>query len=132
MSKWITVLAIEDDEIVQKAMERSLKLYGFDTSMAKDGPSGLKLAQEKNPELILLDWMMPDIDGLETLSELKHDIRTENIPVFMLTDRGMISDLDQAFEIGADAYITKPLDLMQIGKIVKAKWDNYKEQIRIG
>ena len=48
----------------------------------------------------------------------------------MLTDRGMISDLDQAFEIGADAYITKPLDLMQIGKIVKAKWEKYTEQIQ--
>ena len=130
MSKWITVLAIEDDEIVQKALERSLKLYGFDACLAKDGLSGLKLAQEKKPELILLDWMMPDTDGLEILSELKHDERTENIPVFMLTDRGMISDLDQAFEIGADAYITKPLDLMQIGKIVKVKWEKYTEQIR--
>ena len=131
MSKWITVLAIEDDEIVQKALERSLKLYGFEACLAKDGPSGLKLAQEKQPSLILLDWMMPDTDGLEVLSELKHDTRTENIPVFMWTDRGMISDLDQAFEIGADAYITKPLDLMQIGKIVKAKWEKHIEQIRI-
>ena len=130
MSKWITVLAIEDDEIVQKALERSLKLYGFDACLAKDGLSGLKLSQEKKPELILLDWMMPDTDGLEILSELKHDEKTENIPVFMLTDRGMISDLDQAFEIGADAYITKPLDLMQIGKIVKAKWEKHTEQIR--
>jgi len=131
MSKWITVLAIEDDEIVQKALERSLKLYGFEAFLAKDGLSGLKLAQEKQPSFILLDWMMPDMDGLEILSELKHDARTENIPVFMLTDRGMIGDLDQAFEIGADAYITKPLDLMQIGKIVKAKWEKYIEQIRI-
>jgi two-component system phosphate regulon response regulator PhoB len=131
MSKWITVLAIEDDEIVQKAMKRSLKLYGFEACLAKDGQSGLKLAHEKKPALILLDWMMPDTDGLEVLSELKHDTRTEHIPVFMLTDRGMISDLDQAFEIGADAYITKPLDLMQIGKIVKAKWEKYIEKIRI-
>jgi len=131
VSKWISVLAIDDDEIVRKAMEHSLKLYGFDACLAKDGPSGLKLAQEKKPALILLDWMMPDTDGLEVLSELKHDKRTEHIPVFMLTDRGMICDLDQAFEIGADAYITKPLDLMQIGKIVKAKWKKHIEQINI-
>ena len=72
MSKWITVLAIEDDEIVRKALERSLKLYGFETFLAKDGPSGIKLAQEKRPEFILLDWMMPDIDGLEVLSEVMH------------------------------------------------------------
>lgn len=131
MSKWITVLAIEDDEIVRKALEHSLKLYGFDAYLAEDGPSGLKLAQDKRPELILLDWMMPDMDGLEVLSELKHDKRTEHIPVFMLTDRGMMCDLDQAFEIGADSYIAKPLDLMQIGKIIKAKWKKHIEQISI-
>ena len=127
MSKWIPVLAVDDDELIHEAMKRSLKLYGFKVYLAKDGSTGLKLAQEKRPTFILLDWMMPDMDGLEVLSELKHDERTENIPVFMLTDRGMIGDLDQAFEIGADDYITKPSDMMQIGKIVKTKWEKYTE-----
>lgn len=123
MSKWIPVLVIEDDEIVREALRRSLKLYGFKAYLAKDGPTGLKLAQEEKPAFILLDWMMPDMDGLEVLSELKHNKKTSNIPVFMLTARGMIGDYDQAFEIGADDYITKPLDLMQLGKIVKTKWE---------
>jgi len=123
VSKWIPVLVIEDDQLVREALRRSLKLYGFKAYLAKDGPTGLKLAQEKKLALILLDWMMPDMDGLEVLSELKHNKRTCNIPVFMLTARGMIGDYDQAFEIGADDYITKPLDLMQLGKVVKAKWE---------
>jgi len=127
MSKWIPVLVIDDDEIVRKALKRNLKLYGFEVYLAKDGLIGLKLAQEKRPAFILLDWMMPEMDGLEVLSELKHDERTEDIPVFMLTDRTMIGDLDQAFEIGADDYITKPSELKQLGKIVKMKWEKYTE-----
>ncbi len=127
MSKWIPVLAVDDDEFIRKALKRSLKLYGFEVYLAKDGLTGLKLAQEKRPAFILLDWMMPEMDGLEVLSELKHDERTEHIPVFMLTDRAMIGDLDRAFEIGADDYITKPSDLTQLGKIVKTKWEKYTE-----
>ena len=125
MSRWIPVLIVDDDEIVRKALTRSLKLYGFKAYPAKDGPTGLKLAQEKKPVFILLDWMMPIMDGLEVLSELKHNKKTEHIPVFMLTDRGMIGDLDQAFEIGADDYITKPSDMTQLGKLVKIKWEKY-------
>ena len=127
MSKWIPVLAVDNDEFAREALKRSLKLYGFKFYLAKDGPTGLKLAQETRPTFILLDWMMPEMDGLEVLSELKHDERTEHIPVFMLTDRGMIGDLDQAFDIGADDYITKPSDLEQLGKIVKTKWEKYSE-----
>lgn len=123
MSKWVPVLVIEDDGLVREALRRSLKLYGFKTYLAQDGPTGLKLAQGKKIALILLDWMMPNMDGLEVLSELKHNKKTCNIPVFMLTARGMIGDYDQAFEIGADDYITKPLDLMQLGKLVKVKWE---------
>ncbi len=120
-------MAVDDDEIIREALKRSLKLYGFEVFLAKDGLTGLKLAQEKRPTFILLDWMMPEMDGLEVLSELKHDEKTEHIPVFMLTDRGMIGDIDQAFEIGADDYISKPSDLMQLGKIVKTKWERYTE-----
>jgi DNA-binding response OmpR family regulator len=131
MSKWIPVLIVDDDEIIRKALKLTLKLYGFKVYVAKDGPTGLKLAQEKRPTFILLDWMMPAMDGLEVLSELKHDKRTERIPVFMLTDRGMIGDLDQAFEIGADDYITKLSDMTQLGKIVKTKWGKYTKSVNV-
>ena len=131
MSKWIPVLVIDDDEIIREALKRSLKLYGFEVYPAEDGLTGVNLARQKKPAFILLDWRMPEMDGLEVLSELKHDKRTEDIPVFMLTDRGMISEIDQAFEIGADGYITKPLDLLQLGKTVKTKWDKYTKPVDV-
>lgn len=131
MSKWIPVLVIEDDQIVREALKRSLKIFGFTSYLAKDGDTGIKLAHEKKPALILLDWMLPGTDGMEVLSELKHNKKTENIPVFMLTGKGMIGDLDQAFEVGADDYITKPLDLMKLGRIVKAKWKKYSNKITV-
>ena len=125
------MLAIDDDEFVRKALRLTLRLYGFEAYLAEDGPTGLKIAQEKRPTFILLDWRMPEMDGLEVLSELKHDERTEHIPVFMLTDRGMIGDIDRAFEIGADGYITKPLDLLQLGKTVKTKWEKYTKPVDV-
>lgn len=131
MSDWIPILLVDDDELVRKTLRLSLKLQGFHVYLAKDGPTGLQLAREKKPEFVLLDWMMPEMDGLEVLSELKHDKRTEHIPVFMLTDKGMIGDLDEAFEIGVDDYITKPLDLMKLGRIVKAKWEKYTNRTSV-
>ena len=125
MSKWISVLVVDDDEIVRKVLKYDLKLDGFKVYLAEDGPTGIKLAQENRPELILLDWMMPGMDGLEVLSELKNDRRTGHIPVFMLTGRGALSDLDQAFDVGVDGYVRKPFDLMELGSIVKAKWEQY-------
>ena len=131
VSKWIPVLAVEDDGLIRKALRRSLKLYGFRVYLAKNGPDGIRLAREIRPALILLDWMMPEMDGLEVLAELKHTRKTQEIPVFMLTGRGKIGDLDQAFEIGADDYITKPLDLTQLGRMVKAKWEKFTTPARV-
>lgn len=127
MSKWISVLVIDDEELVRRALQRSLTLYGFKVHLASNGRAGVKLAQQNKPEFILLDWMMPEMDGLEVLSELKHNELTEDIPVFMLTGKGMIGDVDQAYEIGADGYITKPLDLMDLGRIAKNRWDKFKK-----
>lgn len=131
MSKWIPVLVIDDDELVRIELKRTLKLYGFKVYLAKDGPTGLELAQKKKPTFILLDWMMPEMDGLEVLSELKHSKNTEHIPVFMLTDRGKISDLDKAFEIEVDDYVIKPFDMTDLGKIIKAKWEKYTNQTSV-
>lgn len=132
MSKWIPVVVVDDDELIRKALKRSLQLYGFRVYLAEDGHTGLKLAQEKEPAFILLDWMMPGVDGLEVLAELKHNEQTEHIPVFMLTGRGMIGDLDQAFEIGADGYVTKPADISELGRIIRAKWEKYEKAATVG
>jgi CheY-like chemotaxis protein len=71
--------------------------------------------------------MMPQMDGLEVLSKLKQDKSTENIPVFMLTAKGMMTDVGQALCHGADDYITKPFDPMQLGKTIKKKLEKCAE-----
>ena len=121
MSEQFTILVVEDETHIRKVLEYNLKLDGFEVYLAEDGATGMKLAHEKNPDLILLDWLMPVMNGLQVLAELKADSSTEHIPVFMLTAKGMISDVTQAIEIGADDYITKPFNPMQLGKTIREK-----------
>ena len=121
MSARIPVLIVEDEEPVRKILEYNLRLDGFKVYSARNGREGLKLAKRKQPELILLDWMMPKMNGLEALSELKHSEQTEHIPVFMLTAKTMIGEIERAFDIGADDYITKPFDPDRLGKRLKEK-----------
>jgi len=132
LSKWIPVLVVDDDELIREALKRSLQLYGFKVYLAENGRTGLQLALEKKPAFILLDWMMPGVDGLEVLAELKHTEGTEYIPVFMLTGKGMMGDLNQAFDIGADGYITKPADVDELGRIIRNKWEKYDKTAAVG
>lgn len=80
-----TILIVENEAHIRRVLEYNLKLDGFEVYLAEDGATGLKLAHEKNPDVILLDWLMPVINGLQVLTELKADSSTEHIPVFMLT-----------------------------------------------
>jgi len=121
MSEQITVLVVEDEAHIRRVLEYNLKLDGFQVYLAEDGATGLKLAREQNPDVILLDWLMTEMDGLRVLTELKNDSNTEHIPVFMLTAKGMLSDVTQAIDMGADDYITKPFNPMQLGKTIKEK-----------
>jgi len=121
MSKRIPVLIIEDEEHIRNILDYNLRLDGFEVHMAEDGPAGLELANKHKFQVILLDWMMPKMDGLEVLSELKHTKKTEDIPVFMLTAKGAIGDMDRAYNIGVDGYITKPFDAKLLGSTIRKK-----------
>jgi len=121
MSEQFTILIVEDEAHIRRVLEYNLKLDGFEVYLAEDGATGMKLAHEKNLDLILLDWLMPVMNGMQVLAELKADSSTENIPVFMLTAKGMISDVTQALEMGADDYITKPFNPIQLGKTIREK-----------
>ena len=92
MSEQITILVVEDEAHIRRVLEYNLKLDGFEVYLAEDGATGLKLARENRPDLILLDWLMPIMNGLQVLAELKTDSSTEHIPVFMLTAKGMLND----------------------------------------
>ena len=116
MDTKISVLVIEDEKDVRKVLECRLKSDGLDVYLAADGPTGLKIAAEKKPDVILLDWIMPKMNGLEVLSELRRDERTKDIIVFMLTAKNMIDDMSTAFANGADDYIPKPFDGAELGQ----------------
>ncbi|MCD6395000.1 MAG: response regulator [Planctomycetes bacterium] len=123
----IKLLIIEDDEQFREILESTLSLEGFEVYLAGDGPRGLKLARRKKPDVILLDWMMESMNGLEVLSKLKYDKKTGDIPVFMMTAKGQIGDIDRACYLGADDYITKPFEVMQLGRIVRFKLDKLQK-----
>ena len=121
MSEQISALVVDDEEHIRTVLEYNLKLDGFEVHLAADRVGGLELARQKRPDVVLLDWMLPDMDGLKVLSELKHDETTKHIPIFMLTAKGMMSDVGQALYAGADDYITKPFDPEELGEFIKKK-----------
>jgi len=126
MADITTILVIEDEEHIRTILKYNLELDGFEVFLAEDGMAGLELAREKRPDLVLLDWMMPGLDGLQVLSELKHDERTKDIPVFMLTAKSMMAEVGRALYEGADDYITKPFDVIELGQILKEKFEKTK------
>ena len=121
MNELTTVLVVEDEAHIRRVLEYNLKLDGFEVYLAEDGAAGLKIALEMRPDVILLDWLMPLMNGLQVLAQLKSNTKTEDIPVFMLTAKGMLSDVTQALDMGADDYITKPFNPTQLGKTIREK-----------
>ncbi len=121
MARRIPILVVDDDPDFLELVSYYLRLSGFQVTTADNGPAALALVERVCPAVILLDTTMPGMDGLEVLSELRHNPATEMIPVFMLTGRTKIGDIDQAFDVGANDYITKPVEFARLGSIVKAK-----------
>jgi two-component system alkaline phosphatase synthesis response regulator PhoP len=113
------ILLVEDEEHIRIVLEYNLRLEGYDVYLAEDGVTGLRLAREIMPDLILLDWMMPGMNGLAVLSELKNDEKTMHIHVFMLTAKGVSSDRELALSVGADDYIVKPFDYKQLRRTIE-------------
>ena len=130
MSKRIPLLIIDDDSDFLQLVEYNLKLFGFQIFCATNGEEGLRIARKVSPDVILLDTTMPGMDGLEVLSELKIQEKTASIPVFMLTAKTMIEDVDRAFEVGADDYITKPVELRSLGRIIQRKLQKISDRKR--
>jgi DNA-binding response OmpR family regulator len=125
--KKIKLLIIDDEEQLREMLDSCLSLEGFDVYLAGDGPTGLELARRKKPEVILLDWMMEGMNGLEVLSELKYDKKMGDIPVFMMTAKGQIGHIDRACDLGADDYIIKPFEVLKLGKIIRHKLDKLQK-----
>jgi two-component system alkaline phosphatase synthesis response regulator PhoP len=119
------VLIVEDERDIVQALEYNLKKEGFETHKAYDGIQGLKLASETIPDLIILDLMLPGINGLELCKKIKKDQKTENIPIIMLTAKSEETDKIVGLEMGADDYITKPFSMRELIARLKAVLKRY-------
>lgn len=113
-----TILVADDDEDLFEALNFTLSRSNYRIIQAKDGAEAVSKALELRPDLILLDIMMPNVDGLTACQEIKTTGETKNIPTIMLTAKDGINDVAEAFKAGADDYITKPFIMGQVlGKI---------------
>ncbi|WP_320663433.1 response regulator transcription factor [Prochlorococcus sp. MIT 1223] len=114
------ILLIEDDQDMRELVAGHLTHTGFDVQKAEDGIKGQALALQYEPDLILLDLMLPKVDGLTLCQRLRRDERTANIPILMITALAGTKDKVTGFNSGADDYITKPFDLEELQVRIKA------------
>ncbi|MDD5505363.1 MAG: response regulator [Candidatus Omnitrophica bacterium] len=114
------ILIVEDEKDIIKMLEYNLKKEGFKVIDARDGEDALDLAVREYPDLILLDLMLPGIDGLEVCKALKRESKTSSIPIIMLTAKSQESDKVVGLELGADDYITKPFSPRELIARIKA------------
>lgn len=113
------ILIIDDDKTLQCLIKFRLEHHEkTEVTQATDGEKGLARVAKSTPDLIILDWMLPGIQGLEVLKQLKNKKDTNRIPVLMLTGRNKIGEIEDAFNLGADGYLTKPFSLQKLGEKV--------------
>jgi two-component system phosphate regulon response regulator PhoB len=115
-----TILIIEDERALVEVLTYNLRKEGFDVHSATDGQDGLRRAQTTLPDLIVLDLMLPVIEGLEVCRVLKSGVRTRDIPLLMLTARSEEVDEIVGFQMGADDYVTKPFKIKPLIQRIKA------------
>jgi DNA-binding response OmpR family regulator len=115
-----TVLVAEDDDDIRALVVYRLERSGYEVVQAQDGEEALRLASECDPDLAILDVMMPKLDGYEVTRRLRRDDATSRLPVILLTARSQESDVSQGFAAGADDYIRKPFSPDELRARVQA------------
>ncbi|MEX2573663.1 MAG: response regulator [Balneolaceae bacterium] len=115
-----TILVVDDEKDLLDLIEYNLKKEGYGVLKAENGLEGIRLARERSPDLILLDIMMPHINGMDVCKQLRLDDRIENVPVIFLTARGDEKTEVEGLNLGADDYITKPISTRKLMSRIKA------------
>src|SRR5690242_6285058 len=105
------ILLVEDNELNRDMLSRRLAHRGYQVSLATDGRQGVEAARREQPDVVLMDLSLPEIDGWQATRILKADESTRAIPVIALTAHAMMGDLEKALEAGCDDYTTKPVNL---------------------
>ena len=121
-----TILVIEDEEKLARFIELELGYEGYSVTVANDGLGGLTAARDLDPDLILLDWMMPGLSGLEVCRRLR--TTGSKVPVILLTARDDISDRVEGLDAGADDYVTKPFSIEELLARVRAHLRRTQEE----
>ncbi len=122
------ILIVEDEKDIVKMLEYNLKKEGYTTLSARNGEAAIELANKEHPNLVLLDLMLPGLDGLEVCKALKGDPKTAAIPVIMLTAKSQESDKVVGLELGADDYVTKPFSPRELIARIKAVLRRVKDK----
>ena len=115
------ILVVDDDMHIVEMVKVNLELDGAVVATASNGAEGIKKAESFKPDVILMDWMMPKMDGVEAVKHIRKNPKLKKLPVFMLTAKTQMDDVDEAFKAGADNYITKPFDPISLLDIIKKK-----------
>ena len=114
------VLVVEDEESLATLLQYNLDKEGFAVTVCGDGEEALLLIEEKQPDIVILDWMLPSVSGIEVCRRLRQRAETRNLPIIMLTARGEESDRIRGLDTGADDYLVKPFSMVELSARARA------------
>ena len=114
------VLVVDDERAIRDMIGYALSKAGFAYELAENGQDAERLIEQSRPDLVLLDWMLPGISGIELARRLKSDPRTASLPIIMLTARGEEEDKVRGLDVGADDYVTKPFSPKELAARIRA------------
>ena len=114
------ILVVEDEEALAQLLHYNLDKEGYRVAIASDGEEAMIQADEETPDLVVLDWMLPRLSGIEVCRRLRSGRKTRNVPIIMLTARGEETDRVRGLDTGADDYIVKPVSMSELAARVRA------------
>jgi two-component system phosphate regulon response regulator PhoB len=114
------ILVVEDEDSLATLLQYNLQKEGYGVAVAADGEEALLLVDEALPDLIVLDWMLPKISGIEVCRRLRQGAETRNVPIIMLTARGEETDRIRGLDTGADDYVVKPISMTELAARIRA------------
>ena len=129
------ILLVEDEKSIITLIKYNLEKEGFKVFCSETGEDALKIIKEKIPDLVILDWMLPDTSGIDVCRQIKIDKKLKNIPVLILTAKGEPDDKIKGLEVGADDYVTKPFNnkelLLRVKSLIKRSKPSLLEDLGI-
>lgn len=114
------ILVVEDEPAMVELLRYNLESEGFDVASAPDGEEAIMAIEEQSPDMVLLDWMIPKVSGIEICRRLRRDQKFRNLPVIMITARGEESDRVRGLDVGADDYVSKPFSPAELMARIRA------------